>query len=642
MTAFMTKISAFLLAVYTMLMGVLYPKMESFRPEPLEVPTTASGEGAVFFAGEGEASAAHYEVVIADMAPATDESAAAALVHYISEVCSEELPIVRASQARSQRAVLIGEAAGKQTELAGLKNESYIIRRENDNIIIAGKGERGTIYGVYEFLRAFANVRFFTKELISAPRQSVIMLPAELDEVYEPYFELRETEWISGKDAAYSVANQLNSNVYRSIEAEKGGTAGYIGSFCHTLTNNILNKDVYFAAHPEYYAYRKSSGKREPTQLCLTNPDVLRLVCDEVLEMLRQNYNPDSESVQIISLTQDDNYQYCECEDCAAVDAAGGSQAATMLHFVNAVADVVKQAGYDNCAIDTFAYQYTRKVPTGVVPRDNVIVRLCSIECCFSHPLDEKGCVQNEQFMADLKGWAEICDRLHIWDYTTNYAHFMGIFPNFGVMARNAQIFAENNVTGIYEEGNYKLHTCDTEFGELRCYILSRLMWNPYIDYDKEINSFLNAYYGEQSAPYIRRFIDMTTEKTGRHGSMMDYDGRIRKNLCSSIYAPMTSKAVLDLEHNEVAYCDELWQGAIEAAEDNSYLDRIVRSQLSWRYWKACNKQGEFSRIQLPTVWRAENERLYNDMKSHGVVSFSEVYPLTDSPNFSKTPDTWK
>ena len=39
-----------------------------------------------------------------------------------------------------------------------------------------------------------------------------------------------------------------------------------------------------------------------------------------------------------------------------------------------------KSKGYDNVAIDTFAYRYTRTVPNGIVPEDNVIVRLRSID----------------------------------------------------------------------------------------------------------------------------------------------------------------------------------------------------------------------------------------------------------------------
>ena len=34
--------------------------------------------------------------------------------------------------------------------------------------------------------------------------------------------------------------------------------------------------------------------------------------------------------------------------------------------------------------IHTFAYQYSRKTPTKVIPHKNIIVRLCNIECSWA------------------------------------------------------------------------------------------------------------------------------------------------------------------------------------------------------------------------------------------------------------------
>jgi hypothetical protein len=61
----------------------------------------------------------------------------------------------------------------------------------------------------------------------------------------------------------------------------------------------------------------------------------------------------------------------------------------------NAVADAIKDE-YPNVAIDTFAYQYTRKPPAHVVPRPNVIVRLCSIELLLcSSASNDPFCVED-------------------------------------------------------------------------------------------------------------------------------------------------------------------------------------------------------------------------------------------------------
>ena len=66
----------------------------------------------------------------------------------------------------------------------------------------------------------------------------------------------------------------------------------------------------------------------------------------------------------------------------------------TLLRFVNAVADAVAER-YPDVLVDTLAYQYTRNVPKLTRPRRNVIIRLCSIECCFRHPLTDETCPEN-------------------------------------------------------------------------------------------------------------------------------------------------------------------------------------------------------------------------------------------------------
>ena len=58
-----------------------------------------------------------------------------------------------------------------------------------------------------------------------------------------------------------------------------------------------------------------------------------------------------------------------------------------MIALVNYIAEKIEPE-FPNVAVDTLAYQYTRKPPRTLRPRPNVIVRLCSIECNFREPLD--------------------------------------------------------------------------------------------------------------------------------------------------------------------------------------------------------------------------------------------------------------
>ena len=128
--------------------------------------------------------------------------------------------------------------------------------------------------------------------------------------------------------------------------------------------------------------------------------------------------------------------------------------------------------------VDTLAYRYTRKAPKRLKPRDNVIVRLCSIECCFAHPLTAD-CEANKEFASDIKAWSGICKNLFIWDYTTDFLYYVNPFPNLRVLQKNVRFFIDHNVIGMFEQGNGQSYSA--EFGELRAYLISKLLWDPYM-----------------------------------------------------------------------------------------------------------------------------------------------------------------
>ncbi|MBQ5592584.1 MAG: DUF4838 domain-containing protein [Clostridia bacterium] len=579
----------------------------------LALLTAAAGLSVAATAADGF-GVANAVIVIAQNASQTDKYAAQRLKYYLDEIIGGDIAIITDGDGASFE-ISVGATNRSDFDPSGKADGSYIIKSSSDKIIIDGAGNKGTINGVYAFLEKYCGCHWYESEVIVVPENGALTVPTDIDFEYTPYFEYTETDTTSSRDIEFSLANGLTGGVYRSFTPEQGSHVGYVGSFAHTLATFYCKPELYFDEHPEYYALH--GLERVPKQLCLTNEEVRDIVTAEVLAALEVNHNPDAD-MQIVSLTQHDNQMFCQCDKCKAVDEENGSHSGTMISFVNEIARRVKaHGGYDNIVFDTFAYQYTRKAPTKVVPREDVIVRLCSIECCFGHTLDDEDCELNADFMNDLKEWGKICNRIYIWDYVNNYRDTVCIFPNFGVMQRNVQIFAENNVKGVYEEGNYYIADCDAEFGELRTYLLSKLMQNPYLDYSAEMDGYLNAVYGE-GGKYIREFIDITTAHAVTN----------RKHL--SIYQASTA-TLYDMKKKDISHCDELWEKAKAAAQTDEQLQQILRSELSWRYWKCANKCGEFSRWKFPYVYMNASERLYNDLKEMGVRVFSEGgLPLSD------------
>jgi hypothetical protein len=147
------------------------------------------------------------------------------------------------------------------------------------------------------------------------------------------------------------------------------------------------------------------------------------------------------------------------------------------------------------------------------------VVRLCSIECDFAHPLSSP--LTNGDFARDLTGWARLAGarRLFVWDYVTNFKEYFVPFPNYGVLVPNARFLYKHGVVGVFEEGVY--NTNGGDLSQLKNYLIARALWSadegPHYDAhwsaamrdaDADTSEFLLGYYGEGSAPLIRRYMN--------------------------------------------------------------------------------------------------------------------------------------
>lgn len=586
-----------------------------------------------------------YVIVIGENASASEKNAAQKLKHYLNEINGISLEIVDDSTDESAKEIIVGKTSREGTsytiDRANLGDDGVVIKTVGEKIVLSGAEQRGAIYAVYTFLEDYFGCRWFTHDLTVIPKAEKLLIPEVIDYTYTPSIIFRETDWISpGKSNEYKAANKLNDNVYGVISEEYGAGISYAGSFAHTMAYLVDTK--LFETKPELFALGVKTGERTTDQLCLTNPETLELTIQGVRKWLSEN-----PGAKIISVTQNDNQNYCVCENCKKIDKEEGSQAGTMIRFVNAIADNIRE-DYPDVMVDTFAYQYTRKPPKITVPRDNVIVRLCSIECRFSTPLNSGVSKENDAFEEDIKKWSELCNNLFVWDYTTNYAHYLAPFANFDVLQDNMKFFAENNVIGLYEEGNYTAWESDGEFAELRCYLLAKLMWDPSCDVDRHMYEFCEAYYGK-GAQGIVDFINYIDENSG--GISVDLEpwwitpipNRIDIRNGLTIYAPVTSQTTLRVKKGDVEKVDSMWEVAKAGAETEEQKEHVLRSELCWRYWKACARVSEFDKKDVEEIM-AVNKVLYDDFKKYGITRLSEGNGgiIKESPDLLLSPNKWK
>jgi len=447
-----------------------------------------AARGGVLLSSKQQARVA---IVQAPDATAPEQHAAAELALHLRLITGATFPIVTNDTTTPERAILVGPGAlatrlFPELELSKFGPEEFIQRTKGDRLLLAGGRPRGTLYAVYDLLQRECGVRWWTPWATNLPAQATLRIP-DLNRRDKPAFEYRAPFWYCGFDPLWKVRNAANSE-WNPIPADWGGCIRYKGH-AHTFYP-LVPPEQYFAPHPEWYSLIKGKRTHDHAQLCLSNPELRDFVVGRVKEWLRAA--PDA---AIISVTQNDWYGACECDQCKAIDNAEGGPSGSMITFVNYIAEKIEPE-FPHVAVDTFAYQYTRKPPRTVKPRPNVIVRLCSIECNFREPLDHPS---NAAFLEDLQGWAKICQRLYIWDYTTDFTHYVNPHPNWWVLGPNLRLFQSNHVRGVFEQGAYQGY--GGEMAELRAWVLAQLLWNPAQDDRALIQEFLAGYYGPAAKP---------------------------------------------------------------------------------------------------------------------------------------------
>ena len=446
-----------------------------------------------------------YVIVRAAAASPSQVYAAEELQNFIGQLTGVTLAIQTADQPLPKQAILLGNTKYTETVLGGapdwnaLGDDGFRLVSRGGHLLILGSSVRGTLYGVYEVLERFGKCRWYASWHSVVPTLDKLEIPASLDETQLPAFALREPFWFNMFDGDFAARSKVNGNAMRLIEKHGGKIRFGGGLFVHTF-ERLCPSTEFFGTHPEYFSEIKGKRINDHTQLCLTNPDVLKIVTERLLERIRKD-----PTAKLFSVSQNDWYNGCTCEKCKAIDDREGTQAGSLIAFVNKVAEVVEKE-FPNVWIETLAYQYTRTPPKTVRPRHNVVPRLCTIECDFSLPLDKSPYKQNRKFVEDIKGWSAITDKLYIWDYTTNFRNYIGPFPNINALQGNVRFFKANHVVGLFEQGAYEGRHGD--FAELKAWLLAKWLWNPDLPQEPLVTEFLNGYYGA-AAPFVRQYIDL-------------------------------------------------------------------------------------------------------------------------------------
>jgi hypothetical protein len=460
-----------------------------------------------------------YAIVLGSNPAIVEKTAAEELQKTLEKISGVKLPVVQTDKFKG-KAIFIGQTKRSAKELnidfKTLRPDEIILKKIGDDLFLCGEKRCGTLYAVYELLESYGYRRLTHRDEV-VPKQKTLTLK-EWNYRYAPPFFNRDR--LGGAGGKFGAWLRVNGH-YEGIPKEYGGVIKLIG-WCHTFDSMVPYKK-YLKSNPEYFALWKGKrglfgqGSGLP-QLCLSNPEVRRMLKEKTLEMLRREVNP-----KIISLSQNDSWggfkdNYCRCAKCKALDDSEGTPMASILSVVNEVADAVKKE-FPDVLIETIAYHYSRKPPKNMVPRGNVVIRFCTAND-FLYPWNSE---QNAKCRDEFLKWSKVAPKLYVWNYTTNFQNLLMPHPNIQNYAEDLRFMQNNNVVAVLEQGYGKGLIPD--LAPVHTYLTAKLMWNPQLDQKKVLDEFLKLYYGAAApaiSEYIKKSRDIFVSKKMKLGGSIE------------------------------------------------------------------------------------------------------------------------
>jgi len=493
-----------------------------------------------------KAGKSKYKIIIPTKGNEQEIKAAALLQEYIFKISGDVLKIDADTVKSSKFEIILGKTNRKNPvgcEYKSQEPDEFQIVTSNNKLFIYGGEHKGILYGVIDLLEKYVGCIILAPDVEKIKTNLDISIP-DLNYSDKPANTFRIVHGSFNNNATYKDWMRLDN--IDEMFAE--------GYFVHTF-NRLVPWEKFFDTFPDYYAYM--NGKHIIDQLCMSNPEVLKRVIERLrFEMAKQ---PDK---KVWSVSQNDNFSYCQCDKCMRVIKEEGSASGPLIRFVNKIAQE-----FPDKTISTLAYQFSRQAPLKTKPAENVQIMLCTIELNRSKSIEQDP--QSQSFVKDIQDWGKICKNIYLWDYTVDFAHSITPFPNLHVLQPNIQFFTKNGAKVHFQQTNTAM---GHEMSQLKAYLLARLLWNPDVNIDSVKTVFLQNYF-EKAEPYIAQYLQTLENELVKSNEWLD------------IYGPPTNHENSFLSASNMSLYNQLFDEAEKAvSNDYTLLQRVKVARLPIMY----------------------------------------------------------
>ncbi len=536
------------------------------------------------------------QVYVGSEAGIAEQYAADELVKFLNQA-NIEVHKTHEFDPQQGRYIIVGNendyVAGRKNSIdpSVLGEDGFVFVKEGENLLISGAHPRGTLNGVYQYLRKYIGYEWYALDTVKVPHfeENAQLSMPDGNETHVPRFVYR------------AVFNPEAGEPQESNDAETPG-----GDFAARIhLNGLLGHKGYFIDEEGQYhkgLLRAKHGfginrisvydiENEPG----TSDATLEAAIAGFRNVARYRDEENQTGLWYPSVVHIDGGSRSEDpDDLELVAANGGAAGAPLMHLTKRLAEAV-QNEFPEAIVLGEAYLWSLKPPTNINLPSNAGVAFAPIEADWAQPIDGPN---NTQLYEYLQEWTNHTDHIWSWLYITNFSGYLQPLPTIYPMIETIKKMAElPDVEGLFLQDSYS--TKAGSFAALHTWVYARLMWDPALDGDLLIQEFCNNYYGPQAGPIIYRYIQEL------HQSLKNNPSRIN------------TKAGLDLPYLNAAFlikADSYMDQAERAASGNPLFLKhvqIERMGVDWVMllnWAKLKAQAENEGLVWPDA--TEQERL--------------------------------